>query len=195
MPEVRQPNLVQVVAVSAISAESEWAGTGLARPESTKKTLPRSHEGHEENLFGTSNVFFVVFVFSWQRMRRVGKHTSRSSFTRAPDYPQFVPEAGRTPGYPVFLAAVERALGPGHLAIAIAQAGLFVMICLAICRVGKLVATPTEAAAAGLITALYPPLPYFGALAMSEVLTVAAVTLGILFWVQTLVVVAGQARS
>jgi hypothetical protein len=54
-----------------------------------------SHEGHEENLFGTSNVFFVVFVFSWQRMRRVGNHTSRSSLamcsrlTEIPEAPEF----------------------------------------------------------------------------------------------------------
>jgi 4-amino-4-deoxy-L-arabinose transferase-like glycosyltransferase len=107
-------------------------------------------------------------------------------FTRAPDSPQFVPEAGRTPGYPVFIALVERVLGRGHLAIAIAQAGVFVVICLLTYSVAKTVATERVATAAGLITALYPPLPYFGALAMSEVLTVATVTAGILFWLHAL---------
>ena len=32
-------------------------------------------------------------------------------FTRFPDAPQFVPEAIRTPGYPVFLAALDLAFG------------------------------------------------------------------------------------
>src|SRR5919108_1591799 len=51
-------------------------------------------------------------------------------FTRYPDHPVFVPEAIRTPGYPLFLAAIDRVAGLSHLSVAVAQAGLFVAICL-----------------------------------------------------------------
>ena len=43
-------------------------------------------------------------------------------FTRYPNNPRFVPEVIRTPGYPAFVAAVNRTLGRGHLPVAMAQA-------------------------------------------------------------------------
>src|SRR4249920_2079200 len=98
-------------------------------------------------------------------------------FTAYPDNPRFVPESNRTPGYPVFLAAVETVFGRSHLAIAIAHAALFAAICVLVYAIGLTVATGGVAFAAGLATALYPPLPYYGALALTEVFTTFLVTL------------------
>src|SRR5436309_8931455 len=105
-------------------------------------------------------------------------------FTRYPDYPRFVPEVIRTPGYPVFVAAVNRILGRGQLPVAIAQAAVFAAICLLVQALAARVARDGVAFAAGVITALYPPLPYFGALTLTEVLTTFLVTLGMYLWVR-----------
>src|SRR4051794_35370227 len=69
---------------------------------------------------------------------RVLAETGR--FTRYPYYPRFVPEVIRTPGYPVFVAAVNRVLGQGHLPVAIAQAAVFAAICLLVHALARLVA-------------------------------------------------------
>jgi len=103
-------------------------------------------------------------------------------FTRFPDHPVFVPEAIRTPGYPAFLAALDLAFGQSHLVIAVAQAVLFAAICVLVFAIGRMVASDGVAFAAGLAAALYPPLPYFGALALTEVFTTFLVTLGMLLW-------------
>ena len=107
-------------------------------------------------------------------------------FTRYPEYPRFVPEVIRTPGYPVFVAAVNRILGRGQLPVAIAQAAVFAAICLLVQALAARVARDGVAFAAGVITALYPPLPYFGALTLTEVLTTFLVTLGMYLWVRAL---------
>src|SRR5947207_5875208 len=116
-------------------------------------------------------------------------------FTRYPNHPRFVPEVIRTPGYPAFVAAVNRTLGRGHLPVAMAQAVVFAAICLLVRALAARVAGDAVAFAAGAATALYPPLPYFGALTLTEVLTTCLVTLGIYLWVRALGGVAGWAAA
>ena len=107
-------------------------------------------------------------------------------FTRYPDYPHFVPEALRTPGYPAFLAALDVAFGQSHLVIALAQAVLFAIICLLVYAMGRAVTSERTAVSAGLLTALYPPLPYFGALALTELFTTFLVTASMALWLRAL---------
>jgi 4-amino-4-deoxy-L-arabinose transferase-like glycosyltransferase len=107
-------------------------------------------------------------------------------FTRYPNHPRFVPEVIRTPGYPAFVAAVNRTLGRGHLPVALAQAVVFAAVCLLVRALTAIVAGDRVAFAAGVATALYPPLPYFGALTLTEVLTTFLVTLGMYLWVRAL---------
>lgn len=101
-------------------------------------------------------------------------------FTRYPGTPSFVPEAIRTPGYPLVLAAIFTIAGAGHLTVAIVQVGLFVLICLMAYRLGERAGPPVVAAGAGLITALYAPLPYFAALMLTEVWTTFIVVSAVL---------------
>ena len=64
--------------------------------------------------------------------RRLGSVlASTGKFTRYPDAPQFVPEVLRTPVYPAFVALVYKTLGQSNVAVASAQIGVFVLICLA----------------------------------------------------------------
>ena len=101
-------------------------------------------------------------------------------FTRVPDAPRFVPEVIRTPAYPAFLAAVYRVFGVGQLPVALAQTALFVLICMlsyTIARATVPAVTERLAIAAAAATALFPPIPYFGALVMTEVWTTALFTL------------------
>lgn len=107
-------------------------------------------------------------------------------FTRYPDAPHYVPEVLRTPGYPFFVALVDRMAGNGHLQVAIAQAGVFAAICLLVYAMARLVASNGVALAAGLVTALYSPLPYYAALTLTEVFTTFLVTLGVYLWLRTL---------
>ena len=53
--------------------------------------------------------------------------------------------------------------------MAAAQTGLFVMICLLVFAIASRVTTDRIAGVAALATALFPPIPYFGALVMTEV--------------------------
>jgi 4-amino-4-deoxy-L-arabinose transferase-like glycosyltransferase len=107
-------------------------------------------------------------------------------FSRYPNDPRFIPEVIRTPGYPLFVAAVNRVVGQGHLPVAAAQAGVFVAICLLVGRTARLVASEQTAFAAALLTSLYPPLPYFAALTLTEVFTTFLVTLGAYLWLRAL---------
>jgi 4-amino-4-deoxy-L-arabinose transferase-like glycosyltransferase len=111
---------------------------------------------------------------------------STGRFTRYPDFPGFVPEVIRTPGYPVFVAAVNRAIGRGPLPVAAAQAIVFAAICLLVYAMARLVVSDRLAFAASLVTALYPPLPYFAALTLTEVFTTFLVTLGVYLWLLAL---------
>ncbi len=121
----------------------------------------------------------------YTRLGRALAQTGR--FTRYPDYPTFVPEVLRTPGYPAFVAAVNLTLGQGNLPVALAQAGVFALICLIVVALAERVASTRTAFAAGLVTALYPPLPYYGALTLTEVFTTFVVTLAVLLWLRAVV--------
>ncbi len=115
---------------------------------------------------------------------RVLAQTGR--FTRFAGTASYVPEAIRTPGYPAFVAAIDRLFGESHDAIAWTQAVLFAGICLIVYGIAQEVAGDAIALAAGLATALYPPLPYYGALVLTETLTTFLVTAGIAVWIRAL---------
>jgi 4-amino-4-deoxy-L-arabinose transferase-like glycosyltransferase len=113
----------------------------------------------------------------------LGRNLARASrFTRFADTAAYVPEPIRTPGYPVFVAALDALFGESHLVIAIAQAVLFAIVCLLVEAIARRVASDRVAFAAGLVTALYPPLPYFGALVLTEMFTTFLVTAGMAVW-------------
>ena len=120
----------------------------------------------------------------YERLGGALAHTGR--FTRYPDQAQYVPDVLRTPGYPVFIAAVNRTIGEGRLPVACAQAAVFAAICLLVYATARLVENDRTAFAAGLATALYPPLPYFGALTLTEVFTTFVVTAGAYLWLRAL---------
>ena len=93
-------------------------------------------------------------------------------FTRYADTGAFVPEVIRTPGYPAFVAVVYKIFGVGNdMAVAIAQAFVFVAICAMVFAIAKRVAGDHSAIAAAAMTALYSPLPYFGSLILTELWT------------------------
>ena len=118
---------------------------------------------------------------------RLGRALAETGhLTRYPEYPRFVPDVLRTPGYPVFVAIVNRTLGDGQLPVAAAQAGVFAGICLIVYAMARLIESDRAAFAAGLATALYPTLPYFGALTLTEVFTTFVVTLGVYLWLRAL---------
>ena len=111
--------------------------------------------------------------------RRLGSVLAETGmFTRYPDAPVFVPEVLRTPLYPMFVAAVYRVAGEHHTAVALAQALLFVLICVLVHATATRLASREVALAAATATALFPPLPYFGALVMTELWTAFVFTAG-----------------
>ena len=98
-------------------------------------------------------------------------------FTRYPESPTFIPEVIRTPGYPIFVAAVYLVFGNGnHMAVAIAQAFVFAAICLLVYLMARRAADEKTAIVAALVTSLYSPLPYFGALVLTELWTALLAT-------------------
>jgi hypothetical protein len=102
-------------------------------------------------------------------------------FTRYADADAFVPEVIRTPGYPAFVAAVYRVFGVGNdLAVAIAQAFVFALICLMVFAIARRAAGERSALAGAAMTALYSPLPYFGSLILTELWTAFMATAAIL---------------
>ena len=104
--------------------------------------------------------------------KQLGAAMARSGeFTRFPESPVFIPEVIRTPGYPAFVAVIYRLFGEHTLPVAIAQALVFALICLIVYTIGKRVAGDRAATVAGVMTALFPPLPYYGALVLTEVWT------------------------
>lgn len=106
-----------------------------------------------------------------------GVLASTGKFTRYPDSPVFVPEVLRTPVYPAFVALVYRTLGRSNGAVAAAQIGVFVAICLTVFAIGKRISGPRFGLAAAFATALFPTLPYFAALVLTEVWTTLMFTL------------------
>jgi len=100
-----------------------------------------------------------------------GMAKSGGEFTRYPDSPTFIPEVLRTPGYPAFVAVIYRLFGVSTMPVAIAQAFVFVLICLLVYALTARIAGYQAATAAAIMTALFPPLPYYGALVLTEVWT------------------------
>jgi 4-amino-4-deoxy-L-arabinose transferase-like glycosyltransferase len=102
-------------------------------------------------------------------------------FTRYADTVGFGPEVIRTPGYPAFIAVIYRLFGVGNdLAVAIAQAFVFVAICWMVLLIARRAADDRTAIVAGAMTALFPPLPYFGSLILTELWTAFMATAAIL---------------
>ncbi len=103
------------------------------------------------------------------------------TFTRYADSDTFVPEVIRTPGYPVFVAAVYAVFGVDNdMAVAIAQALVFAAICWLVFRLTRRAANQRAALAAAAMTSLYSPLPYFGSLIVTELWTTFVATAAIL---------------
>jgi 4-amino-4-deoxy-L-arabinose transferase-like glycosyltransferase len=105
----------------------------------------------------------------YRRLGQVLAETGR--FTRFPDAPVFVPEVLRTPAYPLFVAAVYRLFGVSQWPVVFAQTIVFIAICLLVYAIARQVGSHQIALAAAALTALFPPIPYFGALVMTEVWT------------------------
>lgn len=118
--------------------------------------------------------------------RQLGAVLARTGlFTRYPDAPVFVPEVIRTPGYPAFVAVVYKLFGVGNdLAVTLAQAFVFAAICLAVCAIARRVTSERVALGAACATALFPPLPYFGALVLTELFTTFVMTIAMLIAVR-----------
>lgn len=124
--------------------------------------------------------FFVAYqrpdwTIAWSDQggyQQLGAAMARSGeFTRFPDSPTFIPEVIRTPGYPAFVAVIYRLFGQHTLAVAVAQAFVFVAICLIVYAIARRIAGERVAVVAAIMTALFPPLPYYGALVLTEVWT------------------------
>jgi hypothetical protein len=104
--------------------------------------------------------------------RRLGQVLAATGkFTRFPDAPTFVPEVLRTPLYPLFVALLYKVWGPHQLPVALAQTVLFAVTCILVYAMARRVVSEPVAIGAATATALFPAIPYFGALVMTEVLT------------------------
>ena len=91
-------------------------------------------------------------------------------FTRTPGAAVYAPEPIRTPGYPAFVAVIYTLFGiNNHMAVAIAQAFVFAAICLAAFFIGRHVMDERFALVGAALTALFSPIPYFGALVLTEI--------------------------
>jgi len=101
------------------------------------------------------------------------------TFTRNPGVQPFVPETIRTPGYPLVVAAAYRVFGEHHVAVAGVQAAMFAAICVLVFSITARLATRRVALVAATLTALYPPIPYYGALVVTEVFTTLIITLAL----------------
>jgi 4-amino-4-deoxy-L-arabinose transferase-like glycosyltransferase len=102
-------------------------------------------------------------------------------FTRYPDYPTFVPEVIRTPGYPALVALIYRVFGVGNdLAVAAAQVLLFAVLCVLVFAIARRCGGPRVATIAASLTALFSPLPHFAALVLTEFWTTFVATAAML---------------
>ena len=120
--------------------------------------------------------------------RRLGQVLATTGkFTRFPDAPPFVPEVIRTPAYPVFVAAIYKVAGVGQMPVALIQTGAVLGICLLVFAIARrIVASERVALGAALVTALFPPIPYFGALVMTEVWTTLLFTVALWLTIRAL---------
>ena len=102
-------------------------------------------------------------------------------FTRAPASERYVPEAIRTPGYPAFLALIYLVFGVGNqMAVVVVQAFVFVAICFGAFVLARRLGGEQLGIAAAALTAAFSPLPYFGALAMTELWTTFLLTMTVI---------------
>ncbi|MDO8680111.1 MAG: glycosyltransferase family 39 protein [Acidobacteriota bacterium] len=91
-------------------------------------------------------------------------------FTRTPGAAIYAPEPIRTPGYPAFVAVIYKLFGiDNDLAVAIAQAVVFAGICLMAFHLGRHVMDEKFALAGAALTAAFSPIPFFGALVLTEI--------------------------
>src|SRR5262245_24371183 len=125
-------------------------------------------------------VFFLWYqssdwTTSWSDQdgyRRLGQVLATTGkFTRFPEAPTFVPEVIRTPAYPLFVAVIYKVFGVHQTALAIAQIGLFAIVCMLVYAMARRLVPDRVAWFAALATALFSPIPYFAALTMTEVWT------------------------
>ena len=100
------------------------------------------------------------------------------TFTRYPGVEPFVPETIRTPMYPMFVAFIYKIAGESHTAVAVGQAVLFAVMALVVFAMTARLATKRVALAAAWLTALFSPIPYYGALVLSDLVCAFFVTLG-----------------
>jgi hypothetical protein len=106
--------------------------------------------------------------------RRLGQALATTGkFTKFPDTAEFVPEVIRTPVYPLFLAAIYKVAGTGQLPVALAQTALFAATCLFVYAIARRIDGGRDGVALGAaaLTAFFSPIPYFGALVMTELWT------------------------
>jgi hypothetical protein len=104
--------------------------------------------------------------------RRLGRALAETGrFTKLPYAPRFAPEVIRTPLYPAVVALVYRIFGTSQLAVALTQTVFLALIAALVWGIGRRVAPEPIAIAAAAAVALFPPLPYFAALVMTEVWT------------------------
>jgi Dolichyl-phosphate-mannose-protein mannosyltransferase len=105
--------------------------------------------------------------------RRLGAVLATTGkFTRFPDSPRFVPEVIRTPLYPAVVALVYRLFGASQVAVALTQTLFLALIVVLVWMTARLIgASEGVGLAAAAAVALFPPLPYFAALVMTEVWT------------------------
>jgi 4-amino-4-deoxy-L-arabinose transferase-like glycosyltransferase len=119
----------------------------------------------------------------YQRLGEVLATTGQ--FTRYPDAPVFVPEVIRTPGYPAYLAVIYRLFGLGNrMAVVISQSIMFALLCVIVYATARTVTNDRVATAAGVLTALFPPLPYFGALVLTELPAAFAATVAMFVYLR-----------
>jgi 4-amino-4-deoxy-L-arabinose transferase-like glycosyltransferase len=114
-------------------------------------------------------------------------------FTRFPEAPQFVPEVLRTPAYPLFVAVIYKVAGPRQLPVVLVQTALFAATCLLVFAIARRMAPESTALAAAGATALFSPLPYFGALVMTELWTTFVLTVAI--WIAVRALHSGRMTS
>ncbi|HJU43022.1 MAG TPA: glycosyltransferase family 39 protein [Vicinamibacterales bacterium] len=117
-----------------------------------------------------------------QGYQRLGASLATTGrFTRY-DIDDFVPEVIRTPGYPAFIAVIYLLFGVGNdMAVAIAQVVAYAGICALVFLIGRRAMSTRAGLIAALIAALYPPLPHFASLILTELWTTFVATLAMLW--------------
>ena len=128
-------------------------------------------------------------MVNWSDQRgyqRLGENLAvTGQFTRYAGTETFTPEVIRTPGYPAFVAVIYKVFGVGNnTAVAVAQAFVFAAICLLVFALVKRAWHPRAAVLAATLTSLYSPMPYFGALVVTELWTAFVLTAAMVFLVR-----------